>query len=52
VGRKTVLQHQRIVKAIAARDSAAAQAAITEHLTYLRGHIKALVGQENWERVG
>jgi len=47
-----VLQHQRIVKAIAARDSAAAEAAITEHLTYLRGHIKALVGQENWERVG
>ena len=42
VGRKTVLQHQRIVKAIAAGDSAAAEAAITEHLTYLRGHIKAV----------
>ena len=42
VGRKTVLQHQRIVKAIAAGDSAAAEAAITEHLTYLRKHIKAV----------
>jgi DNA-binding FadR family transcriptional regulator len=52
VGRKTVSQHQRIVKAIADRDSAAAEDAITEHLTYLRKHIKALVSQENWERVG
>jgi len=52
VGRKTVLQHQRIVKAIAARDSAAAETAITEHLTYLREHIEALVSQQNWERAG
>jgi DNA-binding GntR family transcriptional regulator len=41
VGRKTVSQHQKIVKAIADGDSAAAEAAITEHLTYLRTHIKA-----------
>jgi DNA-binding FadR family transcriptional regulator len=51
VGRKTVSQHQRIVKAIAAGNSAEAEAAITEHLTYLRGHIKAVVDQANWERV-
>jgi DNA-binding FadR family transcriptional regulator len=41
VGRKTVAQHQKIVKAIADGDSAAAEAAITAHLTYLRKHIKA-----------
>ncbi|KAA9163292.1 FadR family transcriptional regulator [Amycolatopsis acidicola] len=41
VGRKTVSQHQRIVKAIADQDEAAAEAAITEHLKYLRQHIKA-----------
>jgi GntR family transcriptional regulator, transcriptional repressor for pyruvate dehydrogenase complex len=52
VGRKTVSQHQRIVKAIADGDAAAAEDAITEHLTYLRKHIKALVSQENRERVG
>ena len=41
VGRKTVLQHQRIVKAIKAGEAQAAEAAIIEHLTYLRFHIKA-----------
>jgi DNA-binding GntR family transcriptional regulator len=41
VGRKTVSQHQRIVKAIADGDSTAAEAAIIEHLTYLRKHIRA-----------
>jgi DNA-binding FadR family transcriptional regulator len=46
VGRETVVQHQRIVKAIEAGDSAAAEAAITDHLTYLRGHIKAFTGDE------
>ncbi|MEE3853014.1 FadR/GntR family transcriptional regulator [Gordonia sp. LSe1-13] len=40
LGRETVLQHQRIVKAIAGSDCAAAEEAITEHLTYLREHMK------------
>lgn len=41
VGRTTVVQHQQIVKAIAARDPDAAEVAIIEHLTYLREHITA-----------
>ncbi|MGH3320092.1 MAG: FadR/GntR family transcriptional regulator [Streptosporangiaceae bacterium] len=39
VGRTTVRQHTRIVKAIAARDADAGEEAIIEHLTYLREHI-------------
>ncbi|RNL62817.1 FadR family transcriptional regulator [Nocardioides marmoriginsengisoli] len=41
VGRETYLQHEAIVDAIAAGDAAAAEAAITAHLSYLRAHIKA-----------
>jgi DNA-binding FadR family transcriptional regulator len=41
VGRKTVAQHQRIVKAISDKDGAATEAAVIEHLTYLRKHIRA-----------
>ncbi|MGI6876780.1 MULTISPECIES: FadR/GntR family transcriptional regulator [Amycolatopsis] len=41
VGRHTVAQHQRIVQAIEDKDPQAAEAAITEHLAYLRKHIKA-----------
>jgi DNA-binding GntR family transcriptional regulator len=41
VGRETFLQHQAIVNAIADGDGAAAEEAITAHLTYLRNHIKA-----------
>ena len=41
VGRETFLQHQSIVNAIAEGGVAAAQSAITSHLTYLRNHIKA-----------
>jgi len=40
VGRDTFAQHANIVKAIAEQDTEAAEAAITEHLTYLRGHFK------------
>jgi DNA-binding FadR family transcriptional regulator len=39
-GRESFAQHQRIVKAIAEKDPVAGEQAITEHLTYLRGHIK------------
>lgn len=39
VGRATVQQHQAIVDAIAAKDPAAAEVAIVEHLTYLRKHL-------------
>jgi DNA-binding FadR family transcriptional regulator len=39
VGSVTVRQHQRIAKAIAARNADAAEGAIIEHLTYLRGHL-------------
>ena len=39
VGRETVLQHMEIVKAIANRDPQGAEAAINEHLTYLRKFI-------------
>jgi len=41
VGRETVRQHQAIARAIAARDPDSAEAAIVEHLTYLRHHISA-----------
>jgi DNA-binding FadR family transcriptional regulator len=39
VGRDTVRQHQRIVKAIAAHDPDAAEQAVVEHLSYLRAHL-------------
>lgn len=39
VGRTTVRQHKVIVEAIAAKDSDAAEAAIVEHLSYLRVHL-------------
>ena len=39
VGRTTVRQHQRIVAAIADRDPVEAEAAMVEHLTYLREHL-------------
>jgi GntR family transcriptional repressor for pyruvate dehydrogenase complex len=39
VGRETVRQHQKIVRAIEARDADAAEHAIVEHLSYLRQHI-------------
>lgn len=41
VGRTTVRQHQHIVRAIADRDPDAAEAAMIEHLTYLREHLLA-----------
>lgn len=41
VGRTTVRQHQRIVRAIAAQDPDAGETAIIEHLTYLREHLLA-----------
>ncbi|MQA83567.1 MAG: FCD domain-containing protein [Streptosporangiales bacterium] len=44
VGRQTVRQHQRVVKAIADQDPDAAERAITEHLTYLRRHLLDYVG--------
>lgn len=40
VGRETVVQHQKIVQAIADQDAEAAEAAITEHLAYLREHLR------------
>ncbi len=45
VGRETFAQHVAIVKAIAAQDPDAAKDAVTEHLTYLREHIKNHVEQ-------
>lgn len=39
VGRTTVRQHQKIVRAIAGSDPDAAERAIVEHLTYLRQHL-------------
>lgn len=39
VGRETVRQHLAIVRAIRHQDSDAGEAAIIEHLTYLRNHI-------------
>lgn len=41
VGRTTVRQHQKIVRAIADRDPDAGEAAIIDHLTYLRKHLLA-----------
>jgi DNA-binding FadR family transcriptional regulator len=41
VGRETVRQHQRILRAIELQDPAAGEKAIIEHLTYLRKHISA-----------
>jgi DNA-binding FadR family transcriptional regulator len=41
VGRNTVKQHQKIVRAIAAQDPEAAELAMIEHLTYLRKHFVA-----------
>ncbi|QSE92982.1 FadR family transcriptional regulator [Rhodococcus pseudokoreensis] len=40
LGRDTYAQHQRIVKAIANQDPEAAERAVTEHLSYLRDHIR------------
>ncbi|QQQ78717.1 FadR family transcriptional regulator [Saccharothrix sp. 6-C] len=45
VGRATVRQHKAIVDAIADRDPDAAEAAIIEHLTYLRKHIAVHVSR-------
>lgn len=39
VGRETVRQHLRVVRAIADRDPEAGERAIVEHLTYLRKHL-------------
>nr|WP_255497379.1 MULTISPECIES: FCD domain-containing protein [unclassified Mycolicibacterium] len=41
VGRETVRQHAKVLRAIDKQDADAAAAAITEHLTYLRHHIIA-----------
>lgn len=41
VGRTTVKQHQRIVRAIEDQDADEGERAIVEHLTYLREHILA-----------
>lgn len=41
VGRTTVRQHQKIVRALAEQDPAAAEEAMIEHLTYLREHLLA-----------
>lgn len=40
VGQTTVRQHQAIIAAISAGDPDAAEAAVVEHLTYLREHIQ------------
>nr|WP_240918612.1 FadR/GntR family transcriptional regulator [Rhodococcus sp. 14C212] len=45
LGRDTFAQHQRIVKAIADQDPDAAEHAITEHLAYLRAHIRNHLAQ-------
>ena len=44
VGKSTVLQHRSILTAIADKDPDAAEAAIVEHLVYLRGHQRHLTG--------
>lgn len=41
VGRETVKQHQRILRAIERQEPQAGEKAIVEHLTYLRKHITA-----------
>lgn len=45
VGKRTVAQHVSIVDAIEAGDSDAAEIAITEHLTYLRAHMKSATAE-------
>lgn len=40
VGRDTYIQHERIVNAIADRDPDSGEVAITEHLAYLRAHLR------------
>lgn len=40
VGRDTFAQHQKIVDAIADKDPEAGEKAITEHLAYLRAHLR------------
>lgn len=45
VGKRTVAQHVSIVAAIEAGDSDAAEKAITEHLTYLRAHMKSATAE-------
>lgn len=45
VGRETVRQHQAIVRAIRQQKPDAAEAAIIEHLTYLRQHISEHVNR-------
>jgi GntR family transcriptional repressor for pyruvate dehydrogenase complex len=49
VGSETVRQHQKILKAIATKNPEAAERAIVEHLTYLRGHL--LPAMEEADRV-
>lgn len=44
VGRTTVLQHKRILKAIEAQEPDAAELGIIEHLTYLREHMTPQAG--------
>jgi DNA-binding GntR family transcriptional regulator len=43
-------QDQKIVQAIAAGDSAAAESAVIADLTYLRKHIEAAGNRQNGER--
>lgn len=40
VGRRTVMQHRAIVRAIEAQDPDAAETAVVDHLTYLREHVR------------
>ncbi len=47
LGRETFAQHQQIVQAIADQDPAAAEVAITEHLSYLRAHIREHLAEAN-----
>ncbi|WP_205620854.1 FadR/GntR family transcriptional regulator [Intrasporangium chromatireducens] len=47
VGRDTFAQHRHIVAAIAEQDPGAAEAAITEHLTYLRGRIRKHISNQD-----
>ncbi|MGA6207412.1 FadR/GntR family transcriptional regulator [Nocardia testacea] len=46
VGRATVRHHKAIVDAISAKDPDAAEAAIVEHLSYLRVHLTGLHGPD------
>lgn len=45
VGRETVIQHQAIVRAIADQSADRAEAAVVEHLSYLRRHLSAPSGR-------